>query len=107
MELEIDLRRAPAGVRLVDPDDFGSFRVLLVDGACPLEDVLEPAGIARVDEHAWVRIDALRDLAGPHATPDWESSLGAMLEFARTRGWVDDELGAVRGHVVRRESAES
>ena len=30
-----------------------------------------------------------------------------MLEFARTRGWVDDELGAVRGHVVRRESAES
>jgi hypothetical protein len=26
----------------------------------------------------------------------------AMLDFARTRGWVDDELGAVRGHVERR-----
>jgi hypothetical protein len=25
-----------------------------------------------------------------------------MLDSARSRGWVDDELGAVRGHVERR-----
>ena len=27
-----------------------------------------------------------------------------MLDYARTRGWVDDEHGAVRGHVERRAS---
>ena len=30
-----------------------------------------------------------------------------MLDYARTRGWVDDEHGAVRGHVERRAAARS
>ena len=106
MDLEVDLGRAPAGAQLLDPDDFRSFRVVLVGAPGLPVGLLEPAGVARLDEYAWIRIDALRKLAGPKATPEWEESLRSMLEFARSRGWVDDELEAVRGHVVRREALE-
>jgi hypothetical protein len=102
MELEIDLRPSPPQAALRDPDDFGSFRVVLLDEAEPLEAILSPAGVARLDEHAWVRIDALGALAGASATPEWEASLAGMIDFARSRGWVDDDLEAVRGHVLRR-----
>jgi hypothetical protein len=105
MELEVDLTRVPAGSRLLDSDDFGSFRVVLVGQPGVSNGVLETAGVARLDEYAWVRIDALRELAGDTVTPEWEDSLRAMLDFARSRGWIDDELAAVRGHVVRRETA--
>ena len=105
MELEIDLGAAAASARLVAPADLGSFKVVVVGGGAPIGDRVEALGVARVDEHAWVRVDALRELAGPHATPEWEASFAAMLEFARSRGWLDEELEAVRGHVERRASA--
>jgi hypothetical protein len=102
MELEVDLREAQARARLVDPEDFGSFSVVLLDESGSLAETLRTVGVARLDEHAWVRIETIRELAGAAATPAWDASLEAMLDFARQRGWVDDELGAVRGHVVRR-----
>jgi hypothetical protein len=102
VELEVDLRGGRAQARLLEPNDFGSFRVVLVETGGSLEEALRGAGIAKLDEHAWVRIEALRDLAGDAATPEWEASLAGMLEYARERGWVDDELEAVRGHVARR-----
>jgi hypothetical protein len=104
MEFEVDLRGARAQARLVDPDDFGSFSVVLVEDGGSLEERLSTVGVARFDEHAWIRIETLRELAGAAATPEWEASLAGMLDFAEQRGWVDDELGAVRGHVVRRRS---
>jgi hypothetical protein len=104
LRLEIDVRNGgEARARLVDPDDFSAFAVVIVDDAPSTADRLAPAGIARLDEHAWVRLDALRELAGEAASPAWEASLASMLEFARPHGWVDDELGAVRGHVERRQ----
>ena len=42
---------------------------------------------------AWVRTDVLRRLAGPAATPEWEQGFAALLDYARTRGWVDDAQG--------------
>lgn len=99
MIVEIDLRGEEAQARLIDPEDFTSFKVVVHDTKPSLEERLAAVGVVRVDEHAWVGVDALRRLAGPAATPAWEKSLGSMLEFARTRGWVDDETGSVRAHV--------
>jgi hypothetical protein len=104
VELEVDLRGAEAQARLLEPDDFGSFRVVLVEDGKPLNETLSAVGIARLDEHAWVRLETLRELAGAAVTPEWEASLAGMLDFARQRDWVDDELGAVRGHVIRRRA---
>ena len=99
MIVEIHVHADGVRARLVDPEDFTSFKVVLHGAGAPLAERLAPIGVARVDEHFWVSVDALRELAGDAATPAWEESLGAMLEFARSRGWVDDDLGAVRAHV--------
>ena len=101
MIVEIDLRAEGAQARLVEADDFKAFKVVLRGGGPSVADRLATVGVARLDEHAWIRIDALRGLAGAAATPEWEESLGGMLEFARSRGWVDDEVGAIRAHVER------
>ena len=107
MIVELDLGGAGVGARLVDPDDFKAFKVLVVGDEPSLGERVAAAGIARLDEHAWVSIDALRGLAGPAATPAWEASLQSMVEYARSKDWVDDELGAIRGHVehTSREAA--
>lgn len=107
MELEIDRRQLPPRVRLLDPDELRSFAVAVVEP----EDHPAPAWpddvVARHEEHAWIRIDALRALAAPHVEAGWDEEFGKMLAFARSRGWVDDQLGAVRGHVVRRSPTDA
>jgi hypothetical protein len=58
--------------------------------------VLDGAG-----EHAFLEADALPRLAGDLAAdPDWRSRYEAMLAFAGSQGWVDDQ-GRVRAHVER------
>jgi hypothetical protein len=98
--VELSLGRRSA--RLVDPEDMTGFAVVLEAEAEPEAEALAASGIVGLGTHAWVRTDVLRRLAGPAATPAWEDSFATMLDFARARGWVDDELGAVRGHVERR-----
>jgi hypothetical protein len=85
-------------VELIEPDVFTAFKAVAYGGGPSLEGV---RGVARVDDHVWIRIDALRELAGAAATPEWEESFQGMLGYARSRGWVDDELNAVRAHVER------
>jgi hypothetical protein len=90
--------------RLLDPDDLSSFVVVLEGHEAPGPEALAAGGVLGFGDHAWVRTEALRRLAGSVATPEWEESFAAMLDYARMRGWVDDDQGAVRGHVERRES---
>ena len=101
MIIELELRGAGVETRLVDPDDFTAFKVIARGEAPALADGVAAPVVAKVEEHAWISIEALRDLAGAAATPAWEASLTSMIEFARSRDWVDDELGAIRAHVER------
>ena len=101
MIVEIQVQADGVRAHLVDPEDFKSFKVVLHGAGAPLAERLAPIGVARVDEHFWVSVGALRALAGDAATPAWEESLASMLEFARSRGWVNDDLDAVRAHVER------
>ena len=98
--VELNLGAGPA--HLDDPEDLTSFTVVLEGDGDRAPRRWRPAASLGLGDHTWVRTDALRRLAGPIATPEWESAFAAMLEYARTRGWVDDEHGAVRGHVERR-----
>jgi hypothetical protein len=101
----VELILGADNARLLDPEDLASFAVVIEDDADPGPEALAEGGVLGFGDHAWVRTDALRRLAGPVATPEWEDAFGAMLGHARTRGWVDDEQGAVRGHVERRASS--
>ena len=98
----MELNLGAGAARLVDPEDLTSFAVVLEGDGDPSSKALAAGGVLGFGDHAWVRTDALRRLAGPLATPEWEDGFARMLDYARTRGWVDDEHGAVRGHVERR-----
>jgi flavin reductase (DIM6/NTAB) family NADH-FMN oxidoreductase RutF len=97
VRLEVDLRVQPALARLHEADALDELRVELVGPQAPLAPALAPAGIVRLDEHAWVRVASIRALAG--ATPEWEASLVAR---ARARGEYDEDLDAVRAPCDRR-----
>jgi hypothetical protein len=101
----VELSLGADSARLLDPEDLTSFAVVLEGDADPSPEALAAGGVLGFGDHAWVRTDALRRLAGPIATPEWEGAFAAMLAYARSRGWVDDEHGAVRGHVERRARA--
>jgi hypothetical protein len=101
----VELSLGADSARLVDPEDLTSFAVVLEGDGDPGPEALAAGGVLGFGDHAWVRTEALRRLAGPIATLEWEAAFAAMLEYARTRGWVDDEHGAVRGHVERRAAA--
>jgi hypothetical protein len=97
--VEIRIGDGRTEAKLLEPDVFTAFKVVLHGGEHPLAGTGDL--VARVDEHAWVSVEALRRLAGEAATPQWEESFDGMLGYARSKGWVDDEAGAVRAHVER------
>jgi hypothetical protein len=86
-----------AGWRLLEPDDFRSFKVVL-DGVSPSE--AAPAdGVSLEDgTHAWIRQDVPARLAGAHATPAWQADFERMVAFAGKHGWLRDD-GAIRAHI--------
>jgi flavin reductase (DIM6/NTAB) family NADH-FMN oxidoreductase RutF len=97
VRIEVDLRVQPAAARLLEADALDDLSVELVGPQAPLTPALAPAGIVRLDEHAWVRVASMRELAG--ATAEWEASL---VDRARARGEYDEDLEAVRVRCERR-----
>jgi len=105
MIINIDTRQAPAVVTLQDPRDFGAFHVAAQGGdASAFDDAVRRLGAAGPEGHVFVRRDALERLAGELAQdPDWRRSLDGMLEYAASKGWLDEE-GAIQAHVVHEPS---
>jgi hypothetical protein len=48
---------------------------------------------------AWVAVDAVRRLAAGRVGPGWDDELVAMLEYAATKGWLDETGSTIRAHV--------
>lgn len=81
MYVHIDPSELPPVVRVCEPDDFKGFKVVL-----------------SVPEHVWIAPEVLTALAGRDDDVEWKQNLAAMLEFAASRGWLD-EAGRIRAHV--------
>ena len=93
---------------LTGPDDFTRFHV----SARGERDEQGEPDVARLDavlratetgacdgpSDARVRIDAVRRMAG-RTDAGWETGFTAMLDFARTKGWLSDDGEAIRAHV--------
>jgi hypothetical protein len=93
-------------VHLQHPDDFTRFSVA-VEGEGDLAEVVRQSGLGRVKEdgeHVAVDPVALRALAGPGATLQWEQGFAGMCDYAAGKGWVEDDGGIV-AHVERRDEA--
>ena len=104
MIIVIDL--AESRVLLQQPDDFGRFSVA-VEGEGDLAEVVRQSGLGRLKddgEHVVVDPVALRALAGPAATDDWEEGFSGMCAYAAGKGWVEAD-GGVLAHVEPRDEA--
>ena len=98
MEIRID----PAGnVTLDDPDDCRVFVSWSAPGAA--ESVVSLAGdgvdLAPDLSHGFVDPSLVESLASGAVGSDWHARFGAMVEYARTHGWLD-ERGWIRAHTA-------
>jgi hypothetical protein len=51
--------------------------------------------------HVWLDVEGLRALARAAATaPDWDGRFTAMIDYARSKGWLDAAGERVAAHVV-------
>ena len=106
MVVDVDIEQA--GVTLTGPDDFTGFHVSArveqeeqdVQPVARLDAVLRATqtGACEGPSDAMVRIDAVRRMAG-RTDAGWETGFGAMLDFARTKGWLSEDGEAIRAHV--------
>jgi hypothetical protein len=102
MYLTVDLSSAIPAVGLADPGSFGAFSVVVTGPpgqcgrlACAL------AAIGRVDpeaRYAYLDTGAVKRLAGADAGAQWSADFDHMVEYARSRGWVD-ATDQIRAHV--------
>lgn len=81
MYLRIDPGIIPPLVEVVEPEDFSTFKVVVV-----------------TPSHSWVDPADLTVLAGRADDPDWQQKLAGMISYADSKGWLD-ERGRIRAHV--------
>jgi hypothetical protein len=102
MFVKVDLAPMPPVVSLEEPEDTSRFHVEVASG----NDVrlvfaaLIDAAAGRLEgDGAWITVDSVRRMAKGRVGPGWDAELDAMLDYARTKGWLDDEHHAIRAHV--------
>lgn len=101
MLVHVDTAKNRSDVR--DVDDLKRFAVVVAgDGT---DDAIEQAlaPLARLDPpgHAWVSIDRLRTACGRDDDPDWSSAFNGMVQYAGSKGWLDETGTELRAHIER------
>ena len=102
MFVQVDLRSHPPVVRLEDADDTKQFHVMVIGGTdrALVFGALVDAAAGRLEgDDAFITIDAVRRMAAGHVGAAWDGEFVAMLEYARTKGWIDEGGNAIRAHV--------
>ena len=89
-------------VSLEDRDNFRAFRLVIEDVASRRDHVERQLGsLAQlIDEtHAWVSETNLRIRPEVVGDLEWQSKLDAMIENARSHGWINDQTRAIKAHI--------
>jgi hypothetical protein len=69
-------------------------------GDADADQALRGAGLGTVaGDHVWLEPSALR--AAGDGSADWNAQFDAMLRYAASNGWTDEESARVRAHIVR------
>jgi hypothetical protein len=102
----IMLNLANRHVTLLEPEDFASFSVAVTGprSGDALARMVRDNGLGRMDPdgaHVIVQPDALRRLAGPSVSEEWEQGFEGMCAYATTQGWVEDD-GGIKAHIEAR-----
>ena len=87
-------------VSLQDPDDVKRFHVAAAGRRDEAALAAAIGDLGRVDgDEVWVRVPAVRAMAAGRVSPSWEDDFAGMLEYARSKGWLDDTGDSVKAHV--------
>jgi hypothetical protein len=90
-------------VRLETPQDFKQFSVQIDgvrDDLARIQQAANAAGELVDADTMWVSQTWLRQAPDCADDPAWQEGVSAMIEFARTHGWVRGGSGDIRAHVV-------
>ena len=102
MIIQVDLRQHPPVVRLEEPEETSAFHVAVIGGTDwgLVFGALVDAAAGRLEgEHAFITIDAVQRMAAGRVAAGWDARFVAMLEYARTKGWIDEGGHAIQAHV--------
>lgn len=100
MIVSVDL--ASSFVALEQPSDCARFHVTATGtgGVARLGEVLAANAVGRIDgDDAFIDVEAVRLLAAGRVDDTWEADFAAMLDYARTKGWLDATGPAIQAHV--------
>jgi hypothetical protein len=101
--IDIDLTGGPARIELVDPDDCLRFHVGVRGGDADMLGAVLPAhdlGRLLPSGDAMIQIAAVRRMAAGRVPDGWDDTFAAMLNNARSNGWLDDTGEAIQAHVA-------
>ena len=84
-------------------DDVGNFRefhvVVEANVAAAVAAFGVRAGPSEQDNHLWIDIAFVRELAGDAADAEWEAQFEGMLAYADSKGWIDEAANRVEAHI--------
>lgn len=91
-----------AGVWIEDPTNLTELAVV---SDRPVEEVAAALRAAALGDaagdHAWLRCAALEERGALLVSdPQWRQGFHGMVDYARSKGWVDDRGEAVRAHIA-------
>ncbi len=98
----VDLTGPQPTVTLEEPADCARFHVQATGPRDPsrLATALAQSGAGRLrGDDAFVLVDALRSMAKGRVDDEWHADFARMLDYAGSRGWLDDGGGAIQAHV--------
>ncbi|HXQ90737.1 MAG TPA: hypothetical protein VN768_04195 [Acidimicrobiales bacterium] len=103
MQLVVDFEAEPATVAVEEPSDCGRFHVSVRGhgDAGTLDEALRSnhVGVVDGDGEAMVRVDAVRRLVAGAVDDGWEADFAAMVDYARSKGWLSEDGTSIRAHV--------
>ena len=102
MFVQVDLRSAPPVVSLEEPADTKRFHLVVVGGSDLglVYGALVDAAAGRLEgDDAWISVDAVRRMASGRVGPEWDGDFSAMLDYAATKGWLDEAGHTIKAHV--------
>jgi hypothetical protein len=101
MIITVDLSGPEGVVGLDDPSDCKRFHLSArgddTDQA-KLAAALTRSGVGRIEgDDALIQVDAIRRLADGRVTPSWSEDFDQMLDYAKTKGWLQGD--AIQAHI--------
>lgn len=99
MKISIDTRNPENPPKLLDPEDFKGFKVVVEGPVDSLPEAISSVGRLLDTGDALIETRAVREMAGERARDaNWTESFEAMLGYAKSKGWMSEDGSAIQAH---------